>query len=260
MFRKFLIPSILLVSTNVSFSQVLYNNATMKGLAGEGLRTRDRAAGGSYSEVQVGNSVTGFRGSVEPGANDRLADDFDVTGTWKVTGASFFMYETDVWTNTITSGLFEIHEKTNGTVGAKVATGSFAKSTFTDIYRVYNGQNADNRRIQKIDVNFMNVLGPGSYYMVWATAGIPYKTGPWNPYLVRAGSQTVGGANALYSLNGGQSYSNIQDGLLNQDFPFMIYGSGGADWGNGYLTPEPSGLLIFLCATVAYKCKKMRKS
>ena len=118
-----------------SYSQIIYNNAVARGLTEEGLRTGPRAGGGSWSEVQYGNGAAGFRGSINPGANDRLADDFYVPSTgWHVTGASFFMYQTDATTATINNGLFEIRKNNLGSVGNIVGTGSFQRSAFTDIF------------------------------------------------------------------------------------------------------------------------------
>lgn len=66
--KKFLFLVAAMSAYVSSQAQVLYNNAVAKGLVDEGLRTSARAEGGSWSQVQVGNMVCGFRGSVNPGA------------------------------------------------------------------------------------------------------------------------------------------------------------------------------------------------
>lgn len=219
-----------------SHAQVLYNNAVAHGMNGEGLRTSSRNEGGSWSEVQNGNMVCGFRGSVNPGAIDRLADDFTVTSVgWSVTGASFFMYQTDATGVTVNGGLFEIRRNVNGAVGPLVGSGRFVSASNTDIFRIFRNQPYEGRRIQRVDVSFNVDLAPGNYYVVWACTGALNRTGPWSPYLTKAGWQTCQGANALQSNTGGATWMNIQDGLKNQDFPFVIYGQGGLD----YTTPPP---------------------
>lgn len=222
-----------------SFSQnVLFSNAENNNLTGDGLWTRSRPAGGFYSEIQGYNTVAGFRGSIEPGANDRLADDFCVGGFgWRLLGASLFMYETDVNALSIYAGLFEVRQNLWGVVGPLVATGSFVSSSWTDTYRIFKNAPADNRRIQKVDVAFDVPLPSGKYYLVWATKGAQYKTGPWNPYLTGPGITTLPGANAKYSLNGGATYDYIQDGLANQDFPFVLYGSQNSNSNYNHLEP-----------------------
>ena len=229
------------VSSN---AQVIYNNAVAHGLTEEGLRTGDRAAGGSWSEVQLGNMVAGFRGSVNPGATDRLADDFSVfESRWNVTGASLFMYQTDATGVSINGGLFEIRSNNNGEVGKVVSTGKFRSAENTDIYRIFRNMPFESRRIQKINVDFNADLDPGQYFLVWAATGQTYQPGPWNPYLTKVGAQTVIGANAMQSTNGGQSWYKIQDGLKNQSLPFMFYGS--QTWNNhGKIAPEPTSLAI----------------
>jgi len=229
------------VSSN---AQVIYNNAVAHGLTEEGLRTGDRAAGGSWSEVQQGNMVAGFRGSVNPGATDRLADNFSVSESmWNVTGASLFMYQADATGVSINGGLFEIRRNNDGVVGNVVSTGKFRSAENTDIYRIFRNMPFDNRRIQKINVDFNVDLDPGDYFLVWAATGQTYRTGPWNPYLTKVGAQTVVGANAMQSTNGGQSWYKIQDGLKNQSLPFMFYGN--QIWNNqGKIAPEPTSLAI----------------
>lgn len=223
--------SSLLAATAVfasSQAEVLFNNATAHGMSAEGLRTSSRNGGGSWSEIQEGNMVCGFRGSVNPGAIDRLADDFSVKSSgWTLTGAAFFMYQTDAVGVTINGGLFEVHRNLGGLVGPLVATGRFAGASVTDIFRIFRNQPYEGRRIQRIDVNFNIDLGPGDYFVVWAATGALNRTGPWSPYLTKAGWQTSPGANALQSNTGGATWMHIQDGLKNQDLPFILYGDDG---------------------------------
>lgn len=221
-------------------AQVLYNNAVAHGLVDEGLRTSDRSEGGSWSQVQIGNMVCGFRGSVNPGAYDRLADDFTVDNTsWHLTGATFYMYQTDADKPTINGGLFEIRHNVNGKMGSVAATGSYKSTSMTDIYRVFTRIPIIDRPVQRVDVTFNSDLDPGDYFMVWGATGVTTKSGPWNPYLTKAGAQTVAGANALQSVDGGKSWMNIQDGLKNQDLPFILYGNSNWDWGKNNIVPEP---------------------
>ena len=240
-------------------AQVLYNNALAHGLTQEGLRTSNKPGGGSWSEVQAGNMVAGFRGSVNPGAFDRLADDFTVPVCgWHVSGASFYMYQTDATGVTINGGLFEIRANNNGKVGGLVSTGSFKSTGLTDIYRVFTNMPVDNRRIQKVTADFDVDLAGGSYFVVWATTGNVLRTGPWSPYLTKAGAQTVTGANALHSNTAGATWMTMQDGLKNQDLPFVLYGDANWNGSNNTIVPEPASFIVLGSALLAI-VKRRRK-
>ncbi|MBS1724915.1 MAG: hypothetical protein JSS66_18400 [Armatimonadetes bacterium] len=208
-------------------AQSLYNNAMNAGLTQEGLRTDARSAGGSYSMVQQGNMLAGFRCSMTGAAADRIADDFTVPlSGWHLTGATFYVYQQSVSQVSILGGIFEVRQKLPlGLVGAKVASGSLANVYWTDIYRIFTNRYDDTRRLQKVKVTFDASLSPGDYYLVWAMVGTQPQTGPWQPYLTKKGSQTVPGANGMQSSDGGLTWFLVEDGLLHQDFPFMLSGT-----------------------------------
>lgn len=247
---------LILCASGVSFAQgqLLYNNASRYGLSLEGLRTSQRPGGGYYSEVQPGNMIAGYRGSVTGSNNDRLADDFVVSGsTWNVTGLSLFMYQTDVHWASVTGGLFEIHEKTSlNTVGDTVASGTFQDSTLTDIYRIFNGQPSDSRQLQRVDVSFDAKLTPGNYYLVWAAKGVSQYQGPWTPHLTKSGYITLPGADALQSFNGGATWDYILDGTKRQEFPFWIYGTDVQTQGHPFIAPEPMSMTAMALGLLAF--------
>lgn len=244
--------------STVASAQVLYNNAWGAGLTGEGLRTADRPGGGSYSEVPYRNMITGFRGSITGADTDRLADDFRIyTGRWSVNQASLFMYQTDSTELSIVGGLFEIRKKVAGRPGDLMGTGSFGSVEWTDIYRHFNNQRDDRRRVQKVNVNFSVTLDEGEYFLVWATVGKRPWTGPWNPYLTKAGFSSYPGANALQSTNGGGSWYNIQDGTVNQGLPFVLQGVS-YDANGGRIAPEPA-TWVALAAGLAVMARRRRR-
>ncbi|QYK56525.1 MAG: PEP-CTERM sorting domain-containing protein [Fimbriimonadaceae bacterium] len=238
-----LIAALAVVGT--ASAQSLYNNATPAGLTAEGLRTGSRPAGGSYSEVQNPNTNAGY---LAQATQARIGDDFTVGGPgWIVNSVNLFTYQTGATTTTITGGSFEI--RSGSVTGAVVGTGTFGGVTNTDIYRIFNAQPADNRRVQMVTVNFgaLNLVA-GNYWLTYDLVGSGSFSGPWVPTLTKVGAGTTTGANAQQFFSG--AWAGLVDAGGPQDTPF---------WINGQVVPEPASM-IALGAGIAALVARRKKA
>lgn len=203
--------------------QTLFNNAVQAGLTAEGLRTSPRPGGGDYSEVQSGNGSTGasFRQWTY-----LLADDFAIAdGGWFITTISVFGYQTGTTGTTVSTGSLEIRR--GSYFGPTVAYGSFLEDTSTDIFRIFNGQPNDDRRVQVVRYKINRKLGKGRYWILFGANGDQNFSGPWSPFLTRVGNLTTPAANAVGRIAAwSMIWEPILDSssLLPQDLPFIIEG------------------------------------
>jgi hypothetical protein len=219
-------------------AQSLFNNAAGRGtLDATGLGTDAGAPGGGlWSRLQTTQSTFGF--GAQASANNRMADDFAVTGPgWIVSSVNLFMYQTNATTVTINAADVGIYSNEGGAPGTLLHTGTFQSAAFTDIYRVTSTGTDTARRVQMLTIAFGNVsLGAGDYWLVWTGAGTS-TSGPWQPQITVAGlSQPPGSANAMQSISGG-AFAPVVDGgvSLGQDLPF---------WINGEPVPEPATMAV----------------
>ena len=228
-----------LATVSMVSAQSLYNNSTGRnGVLGDttGLVTVARGAGGFYSVLQGGNTTLGF--GVQSAVPNRMADDFVVSaGGWLVTSVVLFSYQTGSTgtagsAGTINGANVEIR---NGTeAGAVAATGTFASSVFTNIYRTGTTL-GDTRQIQRVTINFASpILTAGTKWLTFDIGGTG-TSGPWAPAITRIGAaQPTGSVNAKQSIGG--VWAGVSDGstLATQDLPFYI---------NGQPVPEPASMM-----------------
>jgi hypothetical protein len=127
---------------------------------------------------------TSFGLGIQIGSNNRVADDFGVTGLgWQVTGLSFFAYQTGATAFSFTSAQWSIVLGDEVNTGTVVASGT---SPVTDGglvgYRVASTALTNTQRpIFRVNVDIPDVtLAPGSYWLTWSLAG-SLASGPWQP-------------------------------------------------------------------------------
>lgn len=228
----------------VANGQSLFNNATPAGLVGEGLRTRPRPGGGDYSEVQSGNIGAGasFRQWTF-----RMGDDFTIPpGGWLITNITVFGYQIDATQATVSSGNLEV--RAGSVVGPIVAEGIVLGSVMTDIYRIFNANPTDAYRVQKIIYRVNQKLRAGYYWITYSANGNQSLSGPWCPFLTKAGALTTPGANAMQRQTGWVFHwvPQVDPGsLVPLDLPFWIDGYRLQQTGPGVPQSPPSELSAF---------------
>ncbi|MBC8064943.1 MAG: PEP-CTERM sorting domain-containing protein [Chlorobia bacterium] len=190
--------------------------------------------GGRRSTVNTaaGESVYGY--DAQTVLNNTMADDFTVTGTWSVTGFSFFLFQTDATAPTITTltvGLkFGSDPNTASTVFAPTAFTAVHDSTFQTVFRAFDTNPTEGPRGEvkyKMAMGNNIFLIPGQYWLTWSAAGSASFPGPFQapivPHNARGNAmQQMGSASFLPLVNGTQN---------NDELPFAVEGA---------LVPEPA--------------------
>jgi len=242
-------------------AQSLYNNGTfgrtnvtgLEGLHTPGSTLTGNPAGTRISEVGADGVIAGYGAQGDSTNNNRMADDFVVTGpAWNVTSVNLFMYQTGNTgtigaAGSITGANVSIVNDSGGPVGSTALTGTFQSAVFTDLHRAFNGD-ADGwrRQVQNVTVSFSGNLAPGTYWLVFQATGTG-TTGPWAPYVANsnpANGYADGSMNAMQSLTGG-AWTFVEDGITaprRQDLPFYI---------NGSPVPEPATMTALALGAVA---------
>ncbi len=230
-------------------------------------------AGSAWSEVQdisvlEANALGGATVSLGTGANSfRLADDFDVPGTygWRAHSVSLFVYQ-PTGSNSVTpaSGVtVRVWNGQPGTVGATVISGDtstnrLTASTFAGLYRIFNTDGPvlaavpdTTRPVWRLEVSLNDViLFPGHYWLDWHVNPADAATTLFAPPVTKAGSRGVVGWNAR-QLNAASSWIAINDpgkpaisADIAQDLPFIVHGDVlttpcGADYNaDGFVTGD----------------------
>lgn len=247
---RYAFPGLLLMVA-ISQAQSLYNNADRYGLTQEGLRTGPRLEGGDYSEVQPGNASAGasFRRTTY-----WLADDFQVAASrWRVRRVTVWGFQDNLHYPSVNQGFVEIRR--NKYDGPTIATGRFARSEMTDIYRIFNNQPTDMFHCQKITYELDTFLSPGEYWVVFAGLGVVNVNGPWSPFITKVGVHTLPGANAMGRVSGQTIYwvELVDPGQwpwVPVDLPFWIDGeklpitAPGTRVDSPFPTPDPLASLL----------------
>ena len=186
-------------------------------------------AGFTWSEVQTGNTVTGFAASVT--STLRVTDDFTVpVGTsWQLSKMTFYGYQTNYAgaTSPFTTLRLQIHQGTfdGPIVFGDLTTNRFASSVSAGIYRIVNtittptGTNTA-RQVWAIDATVNISLPAGTYWAEWQT-DVTGSVAHFLPPSTVAGQVSAAGSNAR-NFNG-TGYNRLIDGTANAvEMPFSV--------------------------------------
>ncbi|MGD9692559.1 MAG: hypothetical protein AB7G17_11110 [Phycisphaerales bacterium] len=231
--RGLLIASAGLAVAAAATARPVYSNGPLS--TGATLSTGAAApAGSTWSEVQLGNTIAGF-GSQGGTVGNRMADDFTITDAagWMISNIRFFGYQTGGSTasSSFTGLNFQIWNGRPGDVGSTVVFGDLTTnrltgSSWSNMYRTFNGSNNTTRPIYNLDNGGLNVtLGPGTYWLDWTVTG-SLASGPWAPAVTVVGQQTVPGANGRQFIGSTGVWGDALDGpapaSIVQQLPFEI--------------------------------------
>lgn len=256
------ISAILLVCGIASAQTALYSNGSSSPLD-PGLATGSVSAGGTpapagsvWSELpSIGtrntNAMAGFSAHGIPGSDSyRFADDFTVAGgSWRLTGASFFAYQTGdagiPGSSPFAAINLRIWSGPPGDAGSTVIYGDattnvLVASTPTSIYRIFNSnaaplpQTPDTSRViwqSNVAVNSL-ILPPGTYWLDWQYASVDPDKAVFVPPVTLVGSRGKPGANGLQLKFGVGAWVPLMDtgkpssaGDVAQDLPFLLSGA-----------------------------------
>jgi len=208
----------------------LYDNGPLVTHPGGGAGGADASA----LQTALGLDVFGF--GVQQSANNRLADDFEVTGGgWSIDTITVFAYQTGSSTaSTLTGVNLRIWDGVPGEPGSTVVFGDTTTNRmiatgWTDIYRVLDTSLTNTQRPIMYAVTDIEglFLPAGTYWVDWQINGT-LASGPWGPPISILGETTTG--NARQSIAG--AWSALLDTGTNtpQGLPFIIEGGGGDVW------------------------------
>jgi len=205
----------------------LYTNGPLVNSPGTG------AGGADESLVQnntLGMTTLGLRNLL---GTDRASDEFvipDALG-WQIDSCTLYGYQTgSPTTSTITAVNFQIWDGSPDLPGSNVVFGDattdrLGSSDWSGIYRAAESTSgADNRPIMAQVIPVDTVLGPGTYWLDWTTAGT-LASGPWAPPITINGQAVTG--NGLVSADDGATWGPWIDGGTAdaQGYPFHCDGS-----------------------------------
>lgn len=182
-------------------------------------------AGTVWSELATpANTIFGYGNQGTLG--NYMADDFTVTGTWKVDSICFFNYQTG---SGLASTITGIHVRIWGAAGPGVGVPVFdngglvapTSSVFSGIYRSTSA-GGTTRPIMTSDMAVGTILTAGTYWLDWGVAGT-LTSGPWQPPVTILGVPGKPGGNAMQSISFG-AYAAVTDAGVGQDMPFVIKG------------------------------------
>lgn len=227
---RLLVALALLALWAVGVAQVvLYDNGPVITHVGEG------ADGADVSVLQqtLGMSIFGFGGQVTDTADNRMADDFEVTTSsgWQLDSFVVFPYQTNSGLDsTITAVNFRIWDGPPGDVGSSVVYGdgvsdALLSSQFGGAYRTLDTDLTNTQRplmitaADAIDV----YLPPGTYWFDVQAAG-SLASGPWFAPVTILGETVTG--NAMQYLSASAAWGQAVDTGTSaaQGLPFVVRG------------------------------------
>lgn len=177
----------------------------------------------------IENSGTTLGSNMSNATPFRLADNFTVPAgeTWEINQVRLYGYQTGSGTTpTINNAVVAVYRNGTPATGTLVwgdfTTNRLASATFTGLYRSSPAAVNTQRPIMElnVDTSAMPKLGPGTYWVAWATTGT-VASGPWCPPM----AARKGTADALQQSSG--TWANLVDSgsTLQRDLPFKLDGT-----------------------------------
>ncbi|MBX3095420.1 MAG: PEP-CTERM sorting domain-containing protein [Fimbriimonadaceae bacterium] len=230
--RKLVISALFVVGTASAFAN--FGSTSVVNFAG------GMTNGGDRSALEGAESLFGAGAQIVNG--NSVAEDFTVTGDFRVTSLCFFMYQTGATTPTMTGVNWGISTAGGGPVLPTNSTDPFTNSWWggpnnnaTGVYRVTSTDTAGTtRRLQLIEVDVADfTLSAGTYWLSWQASGT-LASGPWQP-AVPTSLWGTGGNNAQQSLTGGAFNPLVDAGTtVGVQLPFLV---------KGQAVPEPASMV-----------------
>lgn len=204
--------------------------------------------GTNLSVITAPNSTFGYGAQI--GANNRMADDFSVSGgPWTVNRLCFVAYQTNATAYTMTDVSWAILSGADVNTATSVASGTTASTAGALLgYRVSSAATGTtNRPMYEVNVATGNInLANGTYWVVWSMGGT-LSSGPWVPQVMDGVNPKAG--NGQQSINGAAFAAAAWGTAGTSELPFSVHGTA---------VPEPA-TMIALAAGLAAAARRRRK-
>lgn len=207
-----------------SSGAVLFDNGPLVTNPGGG------AGGADASLLQTALSMNIYGAGCQLSFDNRLADDFTLTDSKRISTIILYGYQTGSSTvPTINSVYIRIYDRQPNLPGATVIWGNritnrLTEASFSGIYRAadYDPTNTA-RPIMRLSCNVDVSLAAGTYWLEYSFNGT-LSSGPWCPPVTISGQTTTGNAMQYIPAYGWNSY--VDSGTLTvQGMPFILMGA-----------------------------------
>jgi hypothetical protein len=187
---------------------------------------------GSGSLMEPGE--TAFGASAQTLFNNIVADDFTLTTAANLTHIRIFAYEGNAISPSIMSVNFAVKNSVRTELSAaNILSIGWYNVGGQGVYRTVGDTATTSRRIQYVDLQFVQTLNAGTYVLSYQLQGASSGgNGPFVPLI--PSSLATGGKNAQWAV-GGTSFSPFRQGSGGADLPFAVYGS-------AVPVPEPASI------------------
>ncbi|MCH8478658.1 MAG: choice-of-anchor J domain-containing protein [Wenzhouxiangella sp.] len=204
------------------------------------------AGGADVSALQTAIGLDVFGAGVQQGAGNRMADVFEVDGSWTIDDMTFFVYQTgSTTTSTITSVSLRIwdgapNDPASNVIFGDSTTNRLLSTQFSGIYRALDTALTNTQRpIMEVVADLEGLELEAGTYWVDVSFGGSLDSGPWMPPISIPGEVTTG--TDSYQLTGGawNPWIDTQT-LTRQGMAFIVRGEALPCWAPG----EPSWLSV----------------
>ena len=221
-------------------SDILYNSGPLVTNPGAG------AGGADVSALQTAIGLDVFGAGVQQGAGNRMADAFEVDGSWTIDDMTFFVYQTgSTTTSTITSVSLRIwdgapNDPASNVIFGDTTTNRLLSTQFSGIYRALDTALTNTQRpIMEVVADLGGLELEAGTYWVDVSFGGSLASGPWMPPISIPGEITTG--TDSYQLTGGVWNPWVDTGTTTrQGMAFIVRGEALPCWAPG----EPSWLSV----------------
>lgn len=188
------------------------------------------ANGADVSELQtnLGGNTMGY--GMQREFNNRVADDFIITGTTQLSTITFYAYQNNsTELSTITRVDYRIWNGPPGDTGStvlfNVRVAPILSNVWSNVYRVTDlDPTRTTRPIMAVTVEAEGIeLEPATYWLDWQMSGA-LPSGPWQVPVTRPGRPGDGNGRQFYE---GRWIPALDAGVgWQDDFPFLVAGQG----------------------------------